>query len=78
MYVIFILSFAQYFANDQSPSFFQVSAELDLINEEAIATQSQAKVTPLDMFGPDLRWPLLLAVFTMVGFTMRVPVLCSH
>ncbi|KAI6228454.1 General substrate transporter domain containing protein [Aphelenchoides besseyi] len=42
-----------------------VSAELDIINEEAQAARSQPKVTFAEMFRGSLRWPLFIAVMMM-------------
>jgi SP family facilitated glucose transporter-like MFS transporter 1 len=44
-----------------------VSAELDIIKEEAEVTRSQPKVTFGDMFGGALRWPLFIAVMMMLS-----------
>lgn len=44
-----------------------VSTELELINEEAIAARAQSSVTMKDMFGAQLRWPLALAMFMMIS-----------
>jgi hypothetical protein len=52
----------------KSPQIFpQVSTELELINEEAIAARAQSSVTMKDMFGAQLRWPLTLAMFMMIS-----------
>jgi hypothetical protein len=45
----------------------QVSAELDLLNEEADVARAQPTVRMRDMFGLQLRWPLTLSVFMMIS-----------
>ena len=44
-----------------------VSMEMKRMDKEADFARSQPKVRLADMFGPQLRWPLALAVFMMVS-----------
>jgi hypothetical protein len=44
-----------------------VSAELEQINDEAVAARAQARVTMMNMFSAPLLWPLMLAIFMMTS-----------
>jgi SP family facilitated glucose transporter-like MFS transporter 1 len=44
-----------------------VSAELEQLNDEAVAARAQSRVTMMNMFSAPLLWPLVLAIFMMIS-----------